>query len=388
VDAIHPGYGFLAESAHFAEVCDTCNLVFIGPHPEAIRKMGDKAVARSTMREAGLPVMAGSEGTIESAEGAREVAERIGYPVLLKAAAGGGGKGMRVVLEEEGLARAFRAASNEAEAAFGSPEIYVEKYLARPHHVEVQLLGDTLGNLVHLGERECSVQRKYQKLVEESPSPAVSGEARERIFRDAIKGAEAIGYSNAGTMEFLVDDRGNHFFMEMNTRIQVEHPVTEAVTMVDLVKEQIRVAAGQRLSFDQEEVKFRGHSIECRVNAEDPETLTPSPGQITAFNIPKGPGVRVDTAAHEAYFVTPYYDSMLAKVIVHAYDRKEALARMRRCLEMFVIHGITTNLPLLRRIVDHPGFVAGDYDTHLLDELLPAARATGAGTAVDAAGSG
>lgn len=383
VDAIHPGYGFLSESAHFAEVCETCNLVFIGPTPDVIRTMGDKAVARATMREIGLPVMAGSEGAVDSEESAREVAETIGYPVLLKASAGGGGKGMRVVLEGDELATAFRTAAAEAEAAFGSAEIYVEKYLARPHHVEVQLLGDNHGNIVHLGERECSVQRKYQKLVEETPSPSLDDETRERIWRDALGGAEAIGYTNAGTMEFLVDDRGNHYFMEMNTRIQVEHPVTEAVTMVDLVKEQIRVAAGRELSFSQDEVTFRGHSIECRVNAEDPESLTPSPGQITAFNIPKGPGVRVDTAGHEAYFVTPYYDSMLAKVIVHAYDRKEALARMRRCLDMFVIQGITTNLPLLRRIVDHPGFVAGDYDTHLLDELLPAARA---GAAADVGG--
>jgi acetyl-CoA carboxylase biotin carboxylase subunit len=281
---------------------------------------------------------------------------------------------MRVVLAPEEMPRAFRAASNEAEAAFGSGDVYIEKYIARPHHIEVQLLGDQHGNLVHLGERECSVQRKYQKLVEETPSPALNDEQRRRIWADALKGASYIDYSSAGTMEFLVDAEGNHYFMEMNTRIQVEHPVTEQVTMVDLIKQQIRIAAGKKLPFTQDEIKFRGHAIECRVNAEHPETLTPSPGQITAFNIPKGPGVRIDTAAHEATFVSPYYDSMIAKVIVHGFNREEALVRMRRALSMFVIQGIHTSLPLLQRIMEHPGFVAGDYDTHLIEELLPAAR--------------
>jgi len=373
VDAIHPGYGFLAENAEFAEICESCGLTFIGPSIDSIRRMGDKAVARSTMEEAGLPLIRGSEGAVSDDENAAVIAEDIGYPVLLKAAAGGGGKGMRVVLKPDELAKAFRAASNEAEAAFGSGDVYIEKYIARPHHIEVQLLGDQEGRLVHLGERECSVQRKYQKLVEETPSPALTEEQRQRIWADALKGAGHIGYYSAGTMEFLVDAEGDHYFMEMNTRIQVEHPVTEQVTMVDLIKQQIRIAAGKKLPFSQDEIKFRGHSIECRVNAEHPETLAPSPGQITAFNVPKGPGVRIDTAAHEAAFVSPYYDSMIAKVIVHAFNREEALVRMRRALSMFVIQGIDTSLPLLQRIMEHPGFVAGDYDTHLLEEILPAA---------------
>ena len=381
VDAIHPGYGFLAENAEFADICETCGLTFIGPSVEAIRMMGDKAVARTTMRDAGLPVLRGSAGALSDATEASAVAKEVGYPVLLKAASGGGGKGMRVVLSPEELSNAFKMASLEAKASFGSGDIYVEKFLARPHHIEVQLLGDKHGNLVHLGERECSVQRKYQKLVEETPSPALDDEQRQRIWEDALRGAQAIGYSSAGTMEFLVDNAGNHYFMEMNTRIQVEHPVTEEVTLIDLLKQQIRVAAGKKLPFSQDDVIFRGHAIECRVNAEDPETLAPSPGQITAFNVPKGLGVRVDTAAHEAHFVGPYYDSMIAKVIVHAFNREEALVRMRRALGMFVIQGISTNIPLLQRIVDHPGFVAGDYDTHLLEELLPTPRATTAGPA-------
>lgn len=370
VDAIHPGYGFLSENAHFAEVCQTCGLTFIGPAPEHIRKMGDKAEAKRLMKEAGLPMMPGSDGPIEGEDECKRVAREVGYPVLLKAAAGGGGKGMRVVLRPEDMAKEFRAASREAEAAFGNGAMYLEKFLARPRHIEVQLIGDQHGNLVHLGERECSVQRKYQKLIEETPSKALSPEKRARICADAVKGAAHIGYYSAGTMEFLLDGEGNHYFMEMNTRIQVEHPITEEVTMVDLVKEQIRVAAGEPLSFSQEDVEPRGHSIECRINAEDPETLAPSPGQITAFNIPKGPGVRVDTHAHEDYFVSPYYDSMLAKVIVHGRDRDEAIARMRRCLDLMVVEGIKTNIPLQRRVLEHPGFLAGDYDTHIIEQIL------------------
>jgi len=372
VDAIHPGYGFLAENAEFSDICETCGLTFIGPSTDAIRNMGDKAMARKTMGAVGLPLILGSEGAVTDEKEAGVFADKIGYPVLLKAAAGGGGKGMRVVSAPDGLSKAFRTASAEAKAAFGSRDIYVEKYIACPHHIEVQLLGDKHGNLIHLGERECSVQRKYQKLIEETPSPALSEELRERIWSDAIKGAQAIDYNSAGTMEFLVDEDGAHYFMEMNTRIQVEHPVTEQVTLVDLIKQQICVAFGKKLPFGQEDIRFRGHSIECRVNAEHPETLTPSPGQITAFNVPKGPGVRVDTAAHEAAFISPYYDSMIAKVIVHAFNREEALVRMRRALGMFVIQGIDTSLPLLQRIVDHPGFAAGNYNTHLLDDLLPA----------------
>lgn len=371
VDAIHPGYGFLSENAHFAEVCEACGLTFIGPSPEHIRRMGDKAQAKRLMKEAGLPLLPGSDGPVADTEAARQIAATIGYPVLLKAAAGGGGRGMRVVLRPEDLSSAYRAASHEASTAFGNGEIYVEKYLARPRHIEVQLLGDMHGNLIHLGERECSVQRKYQKIIEETPTMGLTREQREAIWRDALTGARAIGYHSAGTIEFLVDGDGKHYFMEMNTRIQVEHPITEQVTMVDLVKEQIRIAGGAPLAFEQQEIEFRGHAIECRINAEDPETLVPSPGQITAFNIPKGPGVRVDTAAHEAYFVSPFYDSMIAKVVVLGRDRAEALARMRRSLELIVIEGIKTNVPLLRRILEHPGFIAGDYDTHLIDEILP-----------------
>ncbi len=369
VDAIHPGYGFLSENAHFAEVCQTVGLTFIGPDPEHIRRMGDKAEAKRLMLEAGLPLLPGSDGPVGSEGEAARIAGEIGYPVLLKAAAGGGGRGMRVVLRREEVAKAYQTASREAASAFGNGELYLEKFLARPRHIEVQLLGDKHGNLIHLGERECSVQRKYQKLVEETPTLGLSAEQRERIWADAVRGASAIGYHSAGTMEFLLDGSGNHYFMEMNTRIQVEHPITEQVTLVDLVVEQIRIAAGEPLTHSQEDIDFRGHSIECRINAEDPETLTPSPGQITAFNIPKGPGVRVDTAAHEAYFVSPYYDSMIAKIIVHGRNRTEALARMRRCLDLMVVEGIKTNIPLLRRVLDHPGFVAGDYDTHLVEEL-------------------
>ena len=373
VDAIHPGYGFLSENAHFAEVCETCGFKFIGPRPEHIRRMGDKAQAKQLMHEAGLPMLPGSDGPVDGVDVAHEVAESIGYPLLLKAAAGGGGRGMRIVLRDEDLGVTFQAASREAEAAFGNGELYMERYLARPRHIEVQLLGDTHGNLVHLGERECSVQRKYQKIIEETPTAALGPEQRNVILADAVRGASAMSYVSAGTMEFLIDGDGDHYFMEMNTRIQVEHPITEAVTLVDLLKEQIRIADGLPIQYTQDEIEFRGHSMECRINAEDPETLTPCPGQITAFNVPKGPGVRVDTAAHEDYYVSPFYDSMIAKVIVHGRDRGEALARMRRCLELMIVEGIKTNIPLLRRVVDHPRFVAGDYDTHLIDEILPGA---------------
>ncbi len=371
VDAIHPGYGLLSENAHFAEVCEACGLIFIGPSPEHIRRMGDKAEAKKLMVGCGLPMLPGSPGPITDLDEAEAIAQSIGYPVLLKAAAGGGGRGMRVVLRPDELSKAFHTASREADAAFGNGEMYMEKYLARPRHIEVQLMGDRHGNLIHLGERECSVQRKYQKILEESPTVALTPEQREAIWADAVKGAAELDYYSAGTMEFLVDGDGNHYFMEMNTRIQVEHPITEEITLVDLVKEQILVAGGAPLSYSQEDVTFRGHAIECRINAEDPETLAPAPGQITAFNVPKGPGVRVDTAAHEEYFVSPFYDSMIAKVIVHGRDRDEALARMRRSLDLMVIEGIRTNIPLLRKVLEHPGFVAGDYDTHLMDEILP-----------------
>lgn len=371
VDAIHPGYGLLSENAHFAEICEACGLIFIGPSPDHIRRMGDKAEAKKLMLACGLPMLPGSPGPVTDLAAAETIAEEIGYPVLLKATAGGGGRGMRVVLRPDELLKAYQTASREADAAFGNGELYMEKYLARPRHVEVQLLGDKHGNLIHLGERECSVQRKYQKILEETPAIALSDEQRQAIWADAVKGASELDYYSAGTMEFLVDGDGKHYFMEMNTRIQVEHPITEEVTLIDLVKEQILIAGGAPLSYKQEDVTFRGHALECRINAEDPETLAPAPGQITAFNVPKGPGVRVDTAAHEEYFVSPFYDSMIAKVIVHGRDRDEALARMRRSLDLMVIEGIRTNIPLLRKVLEHPGFVAGDYDTHLIDEILP-----------------
>jgi acetyl-CoA carboxylase biotin carboxylase subunit len=324
-------------------------------------------------------VLPGSDGPVRTEDQARDVARQLGFPVIIKAVAGGGGRGMRVIRSDEELANGLRTATREAEAAFGVGDVYLEKYVESPRHIEVQILGDHHGNVIHLGERECSIQRRHQKLLEEAPSVALTERQRRKLGATVVDAARAVQYTNAGTFEFLMDPAGRFYFLEANTRLQVEHPVTEFVTGVDIVKEQIRIAAGERLSIRQSDVEFRGHSIECRVNAEHPETLAPSPGQISAFNIPKGPGVRIDTAVHEAAFISPYYDSMIAKVIVHAFNRSEALTRMRRALGMFVIQGISTNLPLLQRILEHPGFVAGDYDTHLLDELLPSARPAPAG---------
>jgi len=370
-DALHPGYGFLAESAYLAEVCEACHIKFIGPSPRAIRLMGDKALARRTMMKSGVPVLPGSNGIIETEERALEVAKDIGYPVILKASAGGGGRGMRIVRAAGDLTASFRTAQQEAEAAFGVPDVYVEKYLESPRHIEFQILGDNKGNVVHLGERECSIQRRHQKLVEESPSPAVSENLRRKMGRMAVEGALAVRYVNAGTMEFLVGPDERYYFMEMNTRIQVEHPVTELVTGIDLVKEQIRIAAGESLGYTQKQVTFTGHSIECRINAEDPVSFLPSPGTIHTFNIPGGPGVRVDTAAHAECKIPPYYDSLVAKLVVHARDRKEAIERMRRALEFFVVEGVKTNIPLHLKIMAHPDFRAGRYNTHFLDEWAP-----------------
>jgi acetyl-CoA carboxylase biotin carboxylase subunit len=371
-DAIHPGYGFLAESAHFAEVSEACGITFIGPSPEIIRQMGDKSEARRLMQATGVPVLPGSEGPCPSAEKALEVASEVGYPVIVKASAGGGGRGMRVAKDQEELLRSFEVARLEAKAAFDSAVVYVEKFLPRARHIEFQLMGDRHGGLVHLGERECSIQRRHQKLIEEAPSPGVSPELRAKMAKAALVAGNAVGYHSAGTVEFLLEEEtGQFYFIEMNTRIQVEHPVTEMVTGVDLVKEQIRVAAGERLSIRPEDSRPRGHSIECRINAEDPETFVPSPGQITSFNVPGGPGIRVDTAAYAEYRVPPYYDSMIAKLITHGKDREEAVARMQRCLDLMVVGGISTNIALHARILSDPEFRAGRLSTAFLDNYFP-----------------
>src|SRR6187549_3339821 len=354
-DAIHPGYGFLSESAYLAEVCEACHIKFIGPDPQVIRLMGDKARARRVMKKAGVPILPGSDGPIESEEKALKVAREIGYPVIVKATAGGGGRGMRVVRAPGELVAAVKTAQREAEAAFGVGDVYIEKYVESPRHIEFQILGDQFGNVVHLGERECSIQRRHQKLLEESPSLALTDKMRKKMGGIVVDAAKAVQYTNAGTFEFLMDD-GKFFFMEVNTRLQVEHPVTEMVTGIDIVKEQIRIAAGERLSFKQSEITFTGHAIECRVNAEDPETFRPSPGVIHAFSMPGGPGVRIDTCAHTECTIPPYYDSLIAKVIVHGRDRQEAIARMRRTLEMTVIEGISTSIPLHLKILNEPDF--------------------------------
>jgi acetyl-CoA carboxylase biotin carboxylase subunit len=373
-DAIHPGYGFLSESAYLAEVCEACHIRFIGPDPNVIRLLGDKAKARRAMKKAGVPMLPGSDGPIENEEKGLKVAREIGYPVIIKAVAGGGGRGMRVVKAPGDLPNAYRTAQREAEASFGVGDVYIEKYLDAPRHIEFQVLGDHHGNVVHLGERECSIQRRHQKLLEESPSVAVSDKVRRKMGGVVADAARAVQYTNAGTFEFLMDGKGNFFFMEVNTRIQVEHPVTEMVTGLDIVKEQIRIAAGERLSFKQSEVTFTGHSIECRVNAEDPETFVPSPGIIHAFSLPGGPGVRIDTAAHSECTITPYYDSMIAKVIVHGRDRQEAIARMKRTLEMFIVEGIQTTIPLHLKILNDPDFIAGRLHTHFMERYQPKPR--------------
>jgi acetyl-CoA carboxylase biotin carboxylase subunit len=369
-DALHPGYGFLAESSHFAEVSEACRVRFIGPSPRAIRLMGDKALARATMKKAKVPVLPGSEGALADVERAEAVAKTIGFPVMLKAAAGGGGKGMRIVVKEADVGKAFLAAQKESMAAFGSDAIYIEKYLSNPRHIEIQLMADRRGTTVHLGERDCSIQRRHQKLLEEAPSPIVSEKLREKMGRVAVQAAQGVRYEGAGTVEFLLDEDGRFYFMEMNTRIQVEHPVTEMVTGMDLVKDQIRVAAGEPLGYRQKDIVVRGASIECRINAEDPVTFAPSPGTIHAFHIPGGPGVRVDTAAHSECVVTPYYDSLIAKLVVHGRDRQEAIARMRRCLNLTVIEGVKTTIPLHLRILDDPDFRAGRYSTRFLERMV------------------
>ena len=369
-DAIHPGYGFLSESAYLAEVCEACHIKFIGPAPNVIRLLGDKARARRAMKKAGVPILPGSDGPVDGEEKALKVAKDLGYPIIIKAVAGGGGRGMRVIRAPGELGKSLRTAQREAEAAFGVGDVYLEKYVENPRHIEFQVLGDHHGAVVHLGERECSIQRRHQKLLEEGPSVAVTEKMRRKLGSIVVDAARAVQYTNAGTFEFLLDDKGNFFFLEVNTRVQVEHPVTEFITGVDIVKEQIRIAAGERLSFKQGDVTFTGHAIECRVNAEDPETFAPSPGVIHAFSVPGGPGVRVDTFAHSECTITPYYDSMIAKIIVHGRDRQEAIARMRRTLEMTVIEGIKTSIPLHLKILNEPDFIAGRLGTAFMDRYL------------------
>jgi len=368
-DAIHPGYGFLAENATFAEIVGECRITFIGPSPDAIRNMGNKAKARETAKAAGVPILPGSDGPLGSIDEAREVAQSIGYPVILKASAGGGGRGMRICGDETELQAAYETARNEAERAFGDAAVYLEKYLERPRHIEIQVFGDMHGRIVALGERDCSIQRRHQKLIEESPSPVMTDEIRARMSEAAIKLCEAVNYVNAGTIEFLFQD-GEFYFMEMNTRIQVEHPVTEEVTGIDLVKEQIRVAGGEHLSVPQGNFRLRGHAMEFRINAEDPVTFAPHPGKIKEFHLPGGPGVRVDTAAYRDYVIPPHYDSLIAKLIVRGKDRAETLARARRALEQFVVEGVKTSIPLHRQIVANEKFIAGDFSTKFMDTFL------------------
>jgi acetyl-CoA carboxylase biotin carboxylase subunit len=370
VDAIHPGYGFLSENANFAQVCEASEITFIGPKPEVIEMMGEKDRARREMKVAGLPTIPGSDGVVEGEEQLAKEAERIGYPLILKAAAGGGGRGMRVVRKTDELLSAYQTARSEAQQAFGTPDVYMEKFLEHPRHIEMQVLGDQHGKVIHLGERECTIQRRHQKLVEESPSPVIDAKRRKELGAKVVKAMEDIGYTNAGTIEFLMDEDGSIYFIEMNTRIQVEHPVTEFVTGVDLVKAQIRIAAGERLDGAAGAISFTGHSIECRINAEDPETFVPSAGRITVFQPPGGTGVRVDSAAYTDAVIPPYYDSLVAKLVVKGRDRNEAISRMRRALEMFAIEGIKTSIPLHRRIVTDADFIAGNFNTHFIEKLL------------------
>jgi len=370
VDAIHPGYGFLSENANFAKVCEASEITFIGPTPEVIEMMGEKDRARREMHALGVPTVPGSEGVVEGEEQLAKEAKRIGFPLIIKASAGGGGRGMRVVHKQEELLNAYETARSEAQQAFGTPDVYAEKFLEHPRHIEFQVLGDQHGKVIHLGERECSIQRRHQKLLEESPSPVMDAKRRKDLGAKVVRALEKVGYTNAGTVEFLMDQDGSIYFIEMNARIQVEHPVTELVTGVDLIKAQIRIAAGEGLEDAVGEMNFSGHAIECRINAEDPETFVPSAGRITTFQAPGGTGVRVDSAAYTDAVIPPYYDSMIAKLIVKGRDRAEAIGRMKRALEMFVIEGIKTSIPLHRRILADADFAAGRFDTHFIERLL------------------
>ncbi len=371
VDAIHPGYGFLAENAHFAEVCKSCNINFIGPSPESMRQMGDKNTARKIAKKAGVPVVPGSDGLVDSREKALDVARHLGYPVLIKATAGGGGRGMRIAHNDISLANAFFTAKNEAERAFKNGGVYIEKLVEKPRHIEIQILADTRGNTVYLGERDCTIQRRHQKLIEESPSPVVSPKLRAKMGKMAVRIAEAVKYIGAGTVEFLLDRSGNYYFIEMNTRVQVEHPVTEMVTGVDIIIEQIRIAAGEKMRVEQKDIVLNGWAMECRINAEDPDkNFMPSPGKVSLFHPPGGPGVRVDSAVYSGYTIPPHYDSMVAKLICHGKSRNEVIRRMQHCLDEFLVEGIKTTIPFDRIVLNDPNFQKGKYATDYVDEML------------------
>ena len=370
-EAIHPGYGFLAENPDFAEICESCQLVFIGPSHDVIRSLGDKSLAKKTMSAAAVPVIPGSGGIVTNIKAALAAADSIGYPVMVKAAAGGGGRGMRYVELPDNMERAFDMARTEANVAFGTPDVYIEKFIVNPRHVEIQILADNYGNAIHLGERDCTVQRRHQKLIEESPSPIITAPLRERMGKAAVDGAKAAGYTGAGTFEFLVNSDNDFYFMEVNTRIQVEHPVTEEVTGIDLIKEQIRIAAGEKLSETQDQITFSGHTFECRINAEDPKrNFAPSPGKITAFHIPGGHNVRVDTHAYAGYTIPPNYDSLIAKLIVSGKNRQEAINRVKRCLEEFVVEGIATTIDYYKRVFENKDFVSGKYDISFVEKFM------------------
>ena len=370
VEAIHPGYGFLAENAHFAEVCESCNITFIGPRPQSIRAMGDKVIAKETMRKIGVPLTPGGKGVIKTKESALDIAKKIKYPIIIKAAAGGGGKGMRICHNDVSLASSFTMAQKEAEANFARPDVYIEKYIEDPRHIEFQIMADQFGHVIHLGERDCSIQRRHQKLLEESPSPALDNKLRRRMGDIAVKAAKAVNYRSVGTVEFLVDSKGNFYFMEMNTRIQVEHPVTEMVTGIDIVKYQIRIAAGEKIRMKQDDVKLQGAAIECRINAEDPDNdFMPCPGKIEELNFPGGFGVRLDTHIYPGYKIPAYYDSMIAKLITYGKDRREAINIMNRALEEFYISPIKTTIGLHAEIINHPLFLEGKVSTHFLEKI-------------------
>lgn len=371
VEAIHPGYGFLAENVHFAEICESCNIKFIGPTPGNIKAMGNKAEARQIAKRAGAPIVPGSEGHVENKEEALKIAKKIGYPIVVKAVAGGGGRGIRVAHNDISLANAFFMAQSEAEAAFDNPKLYIEKYIEQPRHIEVQVLGDTKGHIIHLGERDCTIQRRHQKLIEESPSPAIDGKLRKDICHFAVKISKEIEYVNAGTIEFLLDKSGDFYFIEMNTRIQVEHPVTEMVTGIDLVKEQFKIASGLTLEYEQKDISMHGWAIECRINAEDPDNgFSPVPGRIARYHMPGGPGIRVDSHIYAGGFVSPYYDSMLAKLIAHGRDRNEAISRMNRALIEYVIEGVKTTIPFHQAVINDPRFQSGKYSTDFVEQLM------------------
>jgi len=379
VEAIHPGYGFLAENAHFAEICENCNIKFIGPRSSTIKLMGDKAVAKETARKAGCPIVPGSDGPVANEQEALKIAKKIGYPLLIKAIAGGGGRGMRVAHNDVSLVKGFFTARTEAERAFSNPAVYLEKYIETPRHIEIQILGDQKGRIVHLFERDCSLQRRHQKVLEETPSPALDEDLRKRISRAAVRVAESVEYCSAGTIEFLLDPKGNFYFIEMNARIQVEHPVTEEAVGLDLVKEQIRIAAGEPISFEQRDIRLIRHAIECRINAEDPSNnFRPSPGQINFYYPPGGHGVRVDSHCHAGYVVPPHYDSLIAKVIAYGHDRRTAIARMTRALSEFRIEGVTTTIPLQRSILQDTEFQRGRYNTAFIENLLGRKQREGA----------